>query len=149
VAAEIGPGPDIEHHHHHATGHRWLDITLAISAVFISLVSLLLAIQHGRAMEKMVQVSSWPYVMVQNANANLDGSPRFSMWTINNGVGPARVESVEMFYDGKAQKDVQALVREMLKIQDPNRRLHFVMSDVVGVVVPAREKVTLFELLPG
>ena len=28
MSAEMGvPGPDVEHHRHHGTGHRWLDIT--------------------------------------------------------------------------------------------------------------------------
>jgi hypothetical protein len=44
MAAELGPSTDVEHHHHHHTGQRWLDITLGVSAVFISLMSLLLAI---------------------------------------------------------------------------------------------------------
>jgi hypothetical protein len=44
MSAEMGPPPETEHHHHHHTGHRWLDATLAVSAVFISLMSLFLAI---------------------------------------------------------------------------------------------------------
>ena len=86
MAAEMGPGPDVEHHHHHDTGHRWLDITLGVSAVFISLMSLLLAIQHGRAMEKMVQANTWAFVMVEHDTSYPDGSPHFSMWVVNNGV---------------------------------------------------------------
>jgi hypothetical protein len=149
MAASMGPGPDVEHHHHHHTGHRWLDVVLGVSAVFISLMSLVLAIQHGKAMERMVEVSSWPYVAVQNANANPDGSPRFVVWITNSGVGPAKVESVELFYDGVAQPGARSLIRAMLKINDPNRTIHFLQSDVVGTVLPARERLNLFDLLPG
>lgn len=149
MAASMGPGPDVEHHHHHHTGHRWLDVVLGVSAVFISLMSLVLAIQHGKAMERMVEVSSWPYVVVQNTNANLDGSPRFSVWITNSGVGPAKVGSVELFYQGAPQSGARSLIRAMLKINDPNRAIHFLQSDVVGTVLPAREKLNLFDLLPG
>jgi hypothetical protein len=149
MGAEMGPGPDVEHHHHHQTGHRWLDVTLGVSAIFISLMSLLLALQHGRAMEKMVEVSSWPYVMVAFSNANPDGSRRFSLWTVNSGVGPAKVGSIEIFYDGKAQSDSKSLIRAMLKITDPMRKIHFITGDVIGTVLPAREKLDLFDVLPA
>jgi hypothetical protein len=149
MGAEMGPGPDVEHHHHHHTGHRWLDVTLGVSAVFISLMSLLLAIQHGNAMEKMVEVTSWPYVMAEYSNANADGSPRFAMWVINKGVGPAKIESIEIFYDGVAQPGAKQLVRAMLKIDDPNRKIGHISSGVVASVLSAREQVNLFDILPG
>jgi hypothetical protein len=149
VGAEMGPGPDVEHHHHQHTGHRWLDVILGVSAVFISLMSLLLALQHGRAMEKMVEMSSWPYVIVQFSNAHLDGSPAFSLAIVNSGVGPAKVQSIEVFYDGVAQPGPTALVRAMAGISDPNRRVDKITSDIIGTVLPARERVTLIEVLPN
>jgi hypothetical protein len=148
MAAEMGaPGPDVEHHHHHHTGQRWLDVTLAVSAIFISLMSLLLALQHGRAMERMVQMSSWPYVEVGTSTAREDGSHRIVIWVANNGVGPARVESIEVFYQGVAQPDPNALVRAMLKISDPNRRLFMLQSSPLDSVLPARQILPLFDLM--
>jgi hypothetical protein len=147
MAAELGPGPDVEHHHHHHTGHRWLDITLGVSAVFISLMSLLLAIQHGRAMERMVEMSSWPYVVVQDSTARPDGSPRILLNIINSGVGPAKVESIEVFYNGEAQTDPNSLVRSMLKISDPNREMNILESDAVDSVLPARDSRDLMDVL--
>ena len=149
MGAEMGPGPDVEHHHHHDTGHRWLDITLGVSAVFISLMSLLLAIQHGRAMEKMVQANTWAFVMVEHDTSFPDGSPHFSMWVVNNGVGPAKVGSLEVFYKDSPQANTGSLVRSMLRITDASRKIRRTTSDVVGGVIPAREKQFLFELLPG
>jgi hypothetical protein len=147
MAAELGPGPDVEHHHHHHTGHRWLDITLGVSAVFISLMSLLLAIQHGRAMERMVEMSSWPYVVVQNSNARPDGSPRILLHITNSGVGPAKVESIEVFYGGEAQTDPDSLVRSMLKISDPTRQMYILESDALDSVLPARDSRDLMDVL--
>ena len=149
MGAEMGVGPDVEHHGHHSTGHRWLDVTLGVSAVFISLMSVLLALQHGRAMERMVQANTWPFVMVEHDTAYADGSPHFSMWITNNGVGPAKVGSIEVFYGETATQNTGSLIRTMLKISDPNRKIKRTTSDVIGTVLPAREKLFLFELLPG
>lgn len=147
MGAEMGPGPDVEHHHHQATGHRWLDITLAVSAVFISLMSLVLAIQHGRAMERMVEMSSWPYVSMDNSTVTADGRPRISMEIANNGVGPAAVESVEVFYRDVPQSDPKALIRAMLKVTDSNRSIDVLQSDVIGTVLSARDKRVLFDVV--
>jgi hypothetical protein len=146
MAAEMGPGPDVEHHHHHETGHRWLDITLAVSAVFISLMSLVLAIQHGRAMEKMVEMSSWPYLELAFSTVKEDRTPRIAMMLLNRGVGPAKVESVEVWYNGVPQPDSKSLIRAMLKITDPAREIRVFKSDIVRSVLPARETVNLFDV---
>ena len=52
-----------EHGHQHAhpphrTGHSWLDISLALSAFFVSLISLWLAMHNARTMEKLVASNS-------------------------------------------------------------------------------------------
>ena len=147
MGAEMGPGPDVEHHQHHQTGHRWLDITLAISAVFISLISLLLALQHGRAMEKMVEMSSWPYVSIDYSTMTRDARPRISMEILNSGVGPAMVESVEVFYRDVPQPNPKALIRAMLKVTDPARSMDVLQSDVIDTVLSARESRVLFDVL--
>jgi hypothetical protein len=146
MAAEMGPGPDVEHHHHHETGHRWLDVVLGVSAVFISLMSLILAIQHGRAMEKMVEMSSWPYVQLGFSTAKEDGTSRIVVMVQNRGVGPAKVESIEVFYKGVPQTDSKAFIRAMLKVTDPTRPIDVLRSDIVGDVLPARETVNLFDV---
>lgn len=47
---------ETEHEHGHGHGHKtgvpWLDIIVAVSAVFISVVSLVVSIAHGRTMER-------------------------------------------------------------------------------------------------
>jgi hypothetical protein len=144
----MSSGPDVEHHGHQHTGNRWLDVVLGVSAVFISLMSLLLALQHGRAMEKMVEMSSWPYVRVQFSNAHVDGTPDVSIAMVNSGVGPAKVETLEVFYDGVAQPSPSALLRAMAKISDPNRHVKKVTSDVLGTVLPARDRIVLVNVLP-
>src|SRR5689334_20882491 len=109
------PAPEVEHHHHHRTGRGWLDITLAVSAVFISLMSLFLAIQHGRVMEKMVEASTWAFVTVASSTADAASfSPHPRLTVLNKGVGPAKIEDLEIFYQGVAQPGPHALVKAIL-----------------------------------
>jgi hypothetical protein len=48
---------DVETHapHVHKTGHNWVDLVVAISALFVSVVSLGIGILHGRTMERMAE----------------------------------------------------------------------------------------------
>jgi hypothetical protein len=146
MVAEMGPESE-HHHHHHHTGHRWLDIVLAVSAFVISLISLFLAIQHGRVMERMVEASTWPYVMVGISTANSDGTPHVSLWITNKGVGPARIDSLEVFYGGVAQTDPQSLLKAILKPSDPKRHLPLLQSSVVNSVLSAKETISFVDLV--
>lgn len=141
----VDPGSDTEHHHHH-TGHRWLDIILAVSAVIISLVSMFLALQHGRVMEKMVEASTWPYVMVGVSTSREDGTPHVTLWMTNKGVGPARIESIEVFHQARAMGDAQGLLKAVLAPPDPKRHFPLLRSDAVNSVLSARETVNLVDL---
>jgi hypothetical protein len=142
----VDPGSDTEHHRHHQTGHRWLDITLAVSAVAISLTSLFLALQHGRVMERMVEANTWPYVIVGVSTSREDGTPHVTLWMVNKGVGPAKIESVEVFYEARAMGDAQGLLKAILVPPDPNRHFVLLRSDVISTVLSARETVNLVDL---
>ncbi len=145
MAAEMGPPPETEHHHHHQTGHRWLDITLGVSAVFISLMSLFLAIQHGRVMERMVEASTWAFVTVDFSTAEYDYTPHVRLLVESKGVGPAQIESLEVFYNGVAQTGGQALLNSILKPTDPSRHREIIQADVIGTVLSAKEELNFLD----
>lgn len=94
------------HAHAHKTGHRWVDLVIAMSAITISIISLVVAIEHGRTEQKMVAASSWPFLTFQTEkNGFLAGG-----WTIylrlrNGGVGPARIKWLRMSLDGTPIRD--------------------------------------------
>jgi hypothetical protein len=70
--------PEAPHQHHPAhTGHRWLDILLGLGAMFVSVVSLVVAVEHGQTMErmadantKMVEANSWPFISFDTHDLN-------------------------------------------------------------------------------
>jgi hypothetical protein len=67
--------PEVEQLHHPHTGRQWVDLLLGISAVSISFISLFLAIHNGKAMERLVEANSWPYVQITFSSLNSDGTP--------------------------------------------------------------------------
>lgn len=99
--------PEAPHHHAH-TGHRWFDIALGLSAMFVSVVTLFVAIEHGRTMERMadanmrmVEANSWPFVAFDTHNINEKGAPEVRLVLTNEGIGPARIETFELWWREK------------------------------------------------
>ncbi len=98
----ISSGPDdIEAHPRH-TGHRWFDLILALSAIFISAVSLAVAIEHGRTERDLVAASSWPSIgaVISNQYSTEGGATLAAIGVSNSGVGPAKLQTFEVFYNG-------------------------------------------------
>ncbi len=89
----------VDHIHAHPrhTGFRALDLVLAVSAVFISGVSLYVATEHGRTERELVQANSWP-ILQEKAAFNAKGLTVLSVR--NSGVGPAKLEYFEVLYKG-------------------------------------------------
>jgi len=117
--------PEAPHQHHPAhSGHRWLDISLGLTAMFVSVISLVVAIEHGRTMERMaeanermveangrmVQASSWPFVEFSTHNVDERGSPDVRLVLTNEGIGPARIETFELWWKGQPMASSQALL---------------------------------------
>jgi hypothetical protein len=95
--------PEAPHHHHPAhTGRHWLDISLALSAMFVSVISLVVAVEHGRTMERLVAANSWPFLSYGAGTTTTNGIPSIHMHLSNTGVGPAKIESAELIWKGVA-----------------------------------------------
>lgn len=88
--------------HPHRIGHRMFDLIVAGSAILISVISLIVAIEHGRSMQKLVAASSWP--LLQYASGNTDDQNRSSinLSITNAGVGPAMVKRFRLLYRGRS-----------------------------------------------
>jgi hypothetical protein len=86
--------------HPRHVGHRWFDFTMAVSAIFISAISLGVAIEHGRTERDLVAASSWPFLRTEMTNVYGD-KRAIEIGVSNGGVGPAKIASYEMFFDGR------------------------------------------------
>ncbi len=83
-------------------GHRVFDFVVGGSALLVSCISLFVAVEHGRTMEKLVQANSYPNVELAGGIEYTDkpGEIVLSTDLTNNGVGPARIESIELWQHG-------------------------------------------------
>jgi hypothetical protein len=108
----VETGADDIQAHPRRTGLPLVDLALALSAIFISAVSLAVAIEHGRTERDLVAASSWPFLRALYSNSYGDGDARFAAIGVSNGgVGPAKLESYEVFYDGKPASSQVDLLR--------------------------------------
>ncbi len=60
--APIQVTPDEVHVHPHKTGHGLFDIAITLAAIFISGLSLFVAIEHGKTERDLVAANSWPFL---------------------------------------------------------------------------------------
>lgn len=105
-------------HQEHKTGHQWVDMVVAFSALFISLVSLGVAILHGRTMENMAQANarlvaanSWPFLSYSAGINTENGVTILHMRVYNTGVGPAKIEAAELIWKGVAYRTDQDFLK--------------------------------------
>jgi hypothetical protein len=135
--------PDPPEHHHAAhTGHRWLDLTLGLSAMFVSVISLVVAVAHGRTMERMadantrmVEANSWPFVVFETHNIDEQGNSDVRLVLTNKGIGPARVETFEMWWNATPMPSLKALLLACCSTPAEPQQLNMGVAGV-GIAAP-------------
>jgi hypothetical protein len=140
-------------HHPHSTGHPFLDKALPISALLISLISLGVAVHHGGIMNEMArnserasEASVWPFVELDSGNTRGDGSEMIYFDLANRGVGPARIESFELFYRGKPYATLGQLLADCCNdgvAKDATYKT--TTGSTAPAVIAAKEKTLVFE----
>ena len=128
--------PEVEAHRH-KTGHSHLDLILGGLAVFLSMVSVFIAVRHGETMERLVAANSWPNISYSTGNES-EGHPKTITLTIRNtGVGPARIDTFEVFYKQTPVASIKQLMKACCDGTTPN----FSTSLVRNEVLPARDSI--------
>lgn len=97
----MGEGVDVRSGRRRFFHKRTADILIAMAALFVSAVSLWVGVRTEIANEQLVQGSTWPFAQMQVSNADEDGKPDLQFNVVNTGVGPAKIESFELFWKGK------------------------------------------------
>jgi hypothetical protein len=151
--------PETGHHAEpHRSGHKWFDIAVAIGLLFVSVSSLYVALQSHKTLEEMVdankrlvEANSWPYLGYGTSNAEGPDKNTILMRITNNGVGPAKIETVELKWNGKAQRTASDFLRACCgyKLDPAHDRLW--RDLVTGRVLRAGESISFITLfhLPG
>src|ERR1700712_3212973 len=99
MAAEIGTEPRT-----HKQRHKWLDMSVALSALFVSVVSLVVAMRMAEANARLVSASSWPFLSYGPGTDSANGAQKIHLKVVNAGVGPAKIESAELVWKGVAYR---------------------------------------------
>jgi hypothetical protein len=129
---------------------HWSDTAIAVAALFVSAVSLWIGIRTEKANEDLVAASTWPYLLVESSNANPDGSKVIHMDVTNSGVGPAKVETFEVFWKGKPYASVNRLVADCCGYRSAevtSNRTAMMQGGVQGTVIRAAETRNFLSLL--
>jgi len=126
-------------------------MTVAVAAIFISVVSLAVAILHGRTMERMaeenarlVAANSWPFVQYGAGWTTTDGVTRVKMAVFNAGVGPAKIESAELTWKGVAYRGDREFLEACCGF-DPAKGTPFDSDLVPGMVIRAGAEIRFLE----
>lgn len=81
---------------------QWVELLLGAAALLVSAVSLWVAIGTEQANRQMVAAASWPLLQGDTADLPEKGVPVISFVLINGGVGPAKLKTLEVWWQGRA-----------------------------------------------
>jgi hypothetical protein len=132
---------------------------VATSAIFISVVSLVVSIGHGRVMEqlvmenrKMVAGNTMPFLTWGgNQFDPVTNKRHLRLILKNGGVGPARIDWFELRYKGVPYSSETALLRACCtgalpkNGSWPNGAFY---ANVSGTMLPQRESIEVIDLTP-
>ena len=129
----------------------WLELMVALTALITSISSIVIAIQHGHTMEKLVEANSVPYLEGGFSDITPDGKRVLSLDILNRGVGPAHEESMEVTVDGQPVKSFKELMIASLGPENgPKANAVFEPSMVANRVqkrfVPAGQQQNVFKI---
>jgi len=106
--------------------HAWLGNVPAAVALLVSLISLWVGVRTEQANRKMVDANyrmvaaaSWPFLQLDSGNGNEDGHPTIALNLQNAGVGPAKIKTFELFWNGKAYPNAKALLEACCANPEP------------------------------
>jgi hypothetical protein len=139
------------HSHAHHTGLPWLDLVLAGSAIFISVVSLIISIHHGRTMEKLVaanekqvQASTLPILRFSTGNV-LENTNVVHFDLRNGGTGPAIIDWLRIKWDSVPTTGPTDLLDRCCR--NPERARTPVWQNVAsGMTLPAGQSEFIFQV---
>lgn len=144
--------PHVHEHRPHGTGFRWLDMSLALSAFVVSLASLWLTVHNARNMERLVTANSYPNIDIKLGN-RLDMQDGLGLRNVvhlylaNTGIGPARIRSLEIGYEGRAALNLRGLV-SLCCTQTPAEALpkmnYWHSGDIRGEMIPYGKEFNVF-----
>lgn len=131
------------------SGVHKLDIVVGACALLISVVSLFVAYRSNQVQERMLAASVWPYLAWDTSNYREDlQQEEVSLEIRNLGVGPARIESLQLNYKGQPVGDFRQLVMSCCKAEVEHLgRWSSRTSTINPIVIPAHDSIKFFAII--
>lgn len=96
---------------------HWAESALAIGAVVIAAFSLWVAVDSERTNHQLVAAASWPFVQLMESSSV--SPPLIKLMLTNSGIGPAKIETFELFWKGKPQRSPWELLHTCCGMAPP------------------------------
>lgn len=119
------------------------DRVVSISAIFIIVATLIVLIFQTNIMREQQRLSVLPYLMISNQYI---GTPNYKLVLKNDGIGPAFIESIKVFYEGKIyEKDFARFMTDEIPEFDSLTNVYY--SNIgQWQLIPAGETINIFEV---
>jgi len=113
-----------------------------LSTLVISLVLAYFSFVQADASRKMQRTETWPYVSYETDNSSPEVKDEISFSLSNDGVGPARLDEVELFYRGKAMRDPPEFILNCCAAEAHavGKNLTYTTDRVDGVLRPGEQR---------
>lgn len=123
---------------------HWSEWLLSATALLISAVSLWVAFDTQKSNRALVAEAAWPFVQVFASGGN--DVPRVLTLNMSNaGIGPAKIKSFEIFWNGRAYASTAALMKDCCGLTQADGMLG--TSSVAGTVLRPGDSVPLIRFV--
>ena len=148
-AAESGapPAPHSRFGREDTKWPSWIELSVALTALVVSIASLFVARHQAQVMDRQLAASVWPLLEYNSSNVRGD-RPYISLRLRNTGVGPLRIRSFRVGYDGRPMRGSKDLLLSCCVAGDTTRPFTTTTSGVLGNVLPAGDGVAFLGLAP-
>ena len=121
---------------------RWFHIAVAASMVISAIGALVATLGTGRAMERLVRANSFPLVVFsQSLRNNSAENIVLSLGLSSKGVGPARIDTLEIWVDGRPVSSVSELAGEFSRMNGGDGNSLKLRGDsVIGSIVAQNDE---------
>lgn len=123
------------------------NFALAAPAFLISAAVAYFSFIQADATEKMQIATVWPHLNYATGNLDDSGKPVILLTVGNQGVGPAKVEGMEVSYQGKAYRDAESLIKACC-VAEGWESPFVITSRLNGMVLRPGEETNLIRLDP-
>lgn len=115
---------------------------LALVGIFLGSVALYAALNESDAVRKQLQASVWPHVEITRFYNGVGGAERVDYIVTNSGIGPARIVSVKVRFDGVEQQSWREIVRRLTERSE----VGISNDDIAATVIPAGRQVVMMSV---